>query len=139
MRLSLRRWRPRHLLLSWVAYWIALVAVRLGGAIMAIRHVTSLPKGRGSFSLTFDDVFSLKVIDSGRTVWSGSAAFGEVVLWFAGPPLLLFVLWLLARPRRGEVTDAEAAHAALGEGPYAGVARADPLERDATRAGRRTP
>ncbi|MGQ0713429.1 MAG: hypothetical protein ACT4PJ_06830 [Gemmatimonadaceae bacterium] len=29
MSFSLRRWRPRHLLLAWGVYWIALIVVGL--------------------------------------------------------------------------------------------------------------
>jgi len=139
MRLSLRRWRPRHLLLSWLAYWIALVAVRLGDAILALRRVTALPEGRGSFSISYDDAFRMTVVDSGRTVWSGSASLGELALWVAGPPLVLFVLWLLARPRRGDATTAAPTREALGEPPFEGVPRAGPLDRNETRVGRHEP
>ena len=139
MRLSLRHWRPRHLLLAWVAYWIALVAVRLGDALLALRRVTALPEGRGSFSITYDEGFRMTVVDSGRTVWSGAASLGELALWIAGPPLVLFVLWLLARPRPGAATTAEATPAALGPPPFEGVPPADPIDRDATRVGRRAP
>ena len=132
MRFSLRRWRPRHLLLSWLAYWIALVAVRLGDALVALSHVLALPEGRGSFSLSYDDAFRMNVVDSGRAVWSGSASLGELALWVAGPPLLLFALWLLARPRRGEATATEPTRAAIGEPPFEGV-RAEQLDRDESR------
>ena len=139
MRLSLRRWRPRQLLLSWVAYWIALVAVRLGDALLALRRVTALPEGRGSFSITYDEVFRMTVVDSGRTVWSGAASLGELALWVAGPPLVLFILWLLARPRRGEATVGEPARTAIGQPPFEGVARSEPLDRDAARVERPAP
>ena len=103
MAFSLRRWRPRHLLLAWIAYWILglLIAFRSGRA--AIWHVTSDPDAHGSIAAGVNDgVFSMTVTDATGVIWHGSASLMSILLWFAGPPLLIFLLWLAARPRVAE-------------------------------------
>jgi hypothetical protein len=46
--------------------------------------------------------FILKVTTDGQT-WSGTTSLTAMVLWFAVPPLLLFLLWLATR--RAPVAD----------------------------------
>ena len=55
MALSLRGWRPRHLLLSWVVYWIVALLVALRSGIAAIWRVTSDPDAHGSISAGVTD------------------------------------------------------------------------------------
>ena len=126
MRFSLRHWRPRHLLLAWGGYWLALLAFALGPAALAVSRMTRGPRGSSSVSANFDDVIRLTVVDHGATVWAGSASPLTVVLWLTGPPLALWLLWLLARPARGATApDALAAdeRAALRPADDAMVAR----------------
>jgi hypothetical protein len=52
-------------------------------------------------------------------VWSGATGLGELALWLAGPPLLLWVAWLLTRPRM------PAAVAPVGEPPALHAPAAD--------------
>ena len=78
----LRRWSHRELLGSWVAYWIGLLAVIAAPAFFEWWRLQRTD-GHGSVSV---------VVDAGAV---------EMALWIAGPPLIVFVLWLLARPRRG--------------------------------------
>jgi hypothetical protein len=53
--LGLSRWKPRHLLAAWSAYWAGLVLVELGPAIVLILRV-ALPAGaKGSVSASFGD------------------------------------------------------------------------------------
>jgi hypothetical protein len=86
----LRRWRPRHLLASWIVYWVLLVAITLGKAILAAWRVTHLPDGHGNISAGFSDgVFNLVIAESGKTVWQGSASLLSIALLVAGPPLVL--------------------------------------------------
>lgn len=70
MSFSLRSFRPRHLLLSWCAYWLALVLVTVGPALLA-----------------------------GKTTWAGSISILTLVLLVAGPPLVLWFFWLAASAR----------------------------------------
>lgn len=111
MAFSLRRLRPRHLLLAWVAYWILALLVALRSAIGPIWRVTTDPDAHGSVAASFADrIVSLSVTDSTGVIWQGSASMMSIVLWFAGPPLLLFLLWLAVRPRAGEPVLAGSPH-----------------------------
>lgn len=100
---GLSRWRSRHLLTAWTVYWLALIGVTLGSAIRAILKV--LPeKAKGSVSAGFGDGgLHLNVTNAGRSVWDGTASLTTAVLWVAGPPLLMWLAWLIARPARPPV------------------------------------
>ncbi|HET6700732.1 MAG TPA: hypothetical protein VFH14_02950 [Gemmatimonadaceae bacterium] len=103
MAFSLRRWRPRHLLLAWVTYWVLALLFALRSAIASIWRVTTDPDAHGSISAGITDgILTLTVSEGARVVWEGSASVMSIVLWVAGPPLLLFLLWLAVRPRAGE-------------------------------------
>ncbi|MEO8623776.1 MAG: hypothetical protein ABI625_22035 [bacterium] len=123
MNLSISRWRPRHLLTAWTVYWIALVGVTLGSAIGAILKV--LPENaKGSVSAGFgNDGLRLTVTNAGRSVWDGSVSLTAAALWVAGPPLLIWIAWLIARPARPPVVaelNADTQHTrALRESPLA--------------------
>lgn len=134
MRLSLRRWRPIHLLGSWVAYWIVLAAVTLRPAIGAIRRLSRAPGNTGQASFSFGDgQFTLTVLEQGKTLYDGHASLLATTLLVAGPPLLTWFLWMWTRPKCG--TQAPADPAALGEGAWQGVPRdADRTRADARRA-----
>jgi hypothetical protein len=98
---GLSRWKPRHLLAAWSAYWVGLVVVTLGPAIVSLLRV-ALPAGaKGSASASVGDAgMHLEVIRQGATVWAGSARYVPVALWLAVPPLLLWLAWMAARPKR---------------------------------------
>jgi hypothetical protein len=101
MALSFRRWGARQLVLSWLAYWVALVLIGLGPALLAIWRVTGLPEGRGSVSANIGDGRAqLTVIREGTTIWSGSMGVTPLLLLVVGPPLALWIVWLLTRPKR---------------------------------------
>jgi hypothetical protein len=78
--LSIRRWRASHLFGSWIAYWILLFAFAAGRPLLRIWQL-SRSNTHGSAGISY----------------SGSAL--AAALWIAGPPLLLFVLWLATRTR----------------------------------------
>ena len=93
----LSRWRAKHLLVSWIVYWVALVVVSLHSALAAATRALSAPNGHGSIGASVDGGnVILKITTDGRT-WTGSTSFTTMVLWFAGPPLLLWLLWLVTR------------------------------------------
>ena len=101
MLFSLGKWRPGHLLASWGVYWAGLAAVKLGPALLSIVRVTQLPDGKGGISASFaNDLLSLTVTENGATVWEAAAPLAVVSLWVAGPPLLIWLAWLMRRPRR---------------------------------------
>ena len=99
--LSLRRWRPFHLFLSWLAYWVTLGVVTMGPGLLAAWHATREPAD-GTISASFNDgIGTFSVIRDGITTYTASAGLGTIALWFVGPPVLLWVAWLASRPRRG--------------------------------------
>ena len=93
----LRRWQAKHLLLAWVVYWIALIAIGLHTALGAALRAINAPSGHGTIGASVDNNnFVLKVATDGQT-WIGTTSFTAAALWFAGPPLLLFLAWLVTR------------------------------------------
>ncbi len=100
MELSLRRWKPGQLLLGWAAYWAGLVGVALSGAIGATWRATHLPDGHGSVSAGFDNAtLTYTVIEDGVKTWVGTTSMTTALLWVVGPPLLLWLVWLILRER----------------------------------------
>jgi hypothetical protein len=98
----LRRWRSKHLLWSWIGYWIVLAALTLGPAAFQAYRVAKPPGGKGSISAGFENsVAKYTIINDGVTIRTASARFSTIALWLGGPPLLLWIAWMLARPRRG--------------------------------------
>ena len=100
MDLTLRRWRPGHLLASWAAYWAGLAGVTLGPAARAAWRATHLPDGHGSISAGFGDgALNLTVVEEGVKTFAGTAPLGTAMMWLIGPPLVLWVVWLVMRSR----------------------------------------
>ena len=98
--LSLRRWRAPHLLGAWIAYWVLLTLVVLGRPLMMLRELTGGPDRKGSANASFaDGDFSAELIADGATVWAGRASYGATLAWLVIPPLVLWIAWLVARPR----------------------------------------
>jgi hypothetical protein len=100
---SFTRWRARELLLSWVAYWIALIIVGLGPAAIAIWRATRVPASQtGNVNLNVSNsAISLVVAVNGRTTYSGSIHLIALALLVGAPPLLAWIAWAATR-RRGE-------------------------------------
>ena len=97
----LRSWSAGKLFVSWIAYWVLLIAVGLGPAIAAIWRVSQAAKDQGSVALSFGDgSFSLKAINAGVTLYSGSIHLLPLTLLVAGPPLLLWLAWFASRAKR---------------------------------------
>ena len=98
MALSLSRWRAKHLLGAWAVYWIGLIAVKLGAGIAAALRVMNAPTSEhGSINAGMGEgAFNVTVTGNG-VHWTGSASVMSVVLWLCGPPLLLWLLWLVTR------------------------------------------
>ena len=100
MKLSLRQWKPGQLFLGWAAYWAGLVGVTLSPAIAATWRATHLPEGHGSVSASFGDAgLSYTVIEDGVKTWVGTTPATTALLWVVGPPLLLWLVWLIVRER----------------------------------------
>ena len=93
----LRRWQARHLLVAWIVYWVLLIGISMHSAIAAAMRALNAPHGLGSISASVDSgnfVFKASV---GADTWTHAMSFTTMALWFAGPPLLLFLVWLVTR------------------------------------------
>jgi hypothetical protein len=124
--LSLRRWGAPQLLAAWIAYWVILAAVALGRPLFLINRVRALGEGRSLGNLRFgDEGFTGKIVADGATLWETQVPIGTVVAWIAIPPLLIWLAWLLARPRPTPSPDGPPPPPALrAADPVAGDARA---------------
>jgi hypothetical protein len=132
--LGLNRWRPRQLLTAWAVYWATLFCVTLGSAVVAAVRV-AVPKGaKGSIAAGFGDGgLYLKMTNGSAIIWDGSVTLTAAALWIAGPPLLIWIAWLLSRPARPPVTSSPREPAdvrALGEGAIAPIDIARVPERE---------
>lgn len=97
--LSLRKWRLRELLASWIAYWIVLVGVMLGPAIAAVWRATHAGSEHGDVTVSFGKWnWALTVKLAGKPIYTGTASFLTIALLVAGPPLLVWLLWVSRRP-----------------------------------------
>jgi hypothetical protein len=113
MKWSFSRLRPLHIALVSVVYWLGLIAVKLGNAILATWWISRLPKGHGSMSATLQNLtLSVTMAQDGRTLWSGSTSLGALLAWVVGPPLLLALTWRWSRDV--EVAGDTALDAAVG-------------------------
>jgi hypothetical protein len=94
---SLSKWRLSHLLLSWVAYWVALTAIKLGPAIAAAQVATQSP-GDNTSSVTLNwgtaAGITASVIHHGDTLWAGATTIAALIGWVTIPPLAIWVVWL---------------------------------------------
>jgi len=100
MELSIRRWKPGQLLMSWGLYWGGLVGATSIPAIRATWRATQLPDGHGSISAGFDNaIASYNVIENGVKTINASAPMSTIVAWVIGPPLLIWLVWLFSRDR----------------------------------------
>jgi len=95
--LSLSRWKARHLLGAWAVYWIGLVAVKLGAGIVAALRVMNAANEHGNINVSMNDGVLSSTVVGDAVHWSGSASVMSIVLWLCGPPLLLWLLWLVTR------------------------------------------
>jgi hypothetical protein len=96
MPLSLRQWRPRHLLMSWVVYWVILIGIGLGRSLAAIARIIGKPDADGSTisAGVNDGVFTITVTDPSGAVVEQTLSVMSMVLWFAIPPLLIWAVWM---------------------------------------------
>jgi hypothetical protein len=105
--LSLRQWRAKHLLGAWAIYWLALVAVKLGTGLVAALRVMNGPQEHGNINVSMNDgTLSATVVGDG-VHWTGAASTIGIVLWLCGPPLILWVLWLVTRRAPAATPEAE--------------------------------
>jgi hypothetical protein len=89
------------LLVSWLAYWAIVFAIKLGPALAAIWRVTRAPNGdQGNIAASFSGaVLSLVVKLENQVQWSGAAHVGVIAAWIGVGPLVLWALWMLLAAR----------------------------------------
>ena len=98
-----RRFRVRNLLLGWTAYWLALVVVGLSPAIIAIQRLASLGPGRGNVNAGISESgMYATVVQDGVTTYNGSISLLGVALLVAGPPLVMWAVFVLATARTND-------------------------------------
>ena len=97
------RWSASALFGTWVAWWAALIGVTLGPGLVRAVRLARQPGNHGSFSASVDGGRLLfKVVDgAGPTgTWTLGTSVWTALAWIAVPPLALWVVWLISRPRR---------------------------------------
>ena len=99
MALSLSRWRPRHLLLAWVAYWLVLIATLARPPLVAALRALSAPDGHGTMNASMANSMLTFTVKTDTLSWSGSASLTSIAFWIAVPPLVLWALWMATRTR----------------------------------------
>jgi hypothetical protein len=101
--------------MSWLAYWAGLAAVTLGPGILAGWRASQGPDGTGDITVGFvNDALKVTVAQFGQTTWTLTAPILTLAVWLAGPPLLIWGIWL-SRAAQSRLRDANAP-AELGTG-----------------------
>ena len=94
-----RRLGARQLFAVWGAYWLVLSA-QLAPLVSAIWRATHAGSGKGEVSASFGDwVLSVVVKVGGEPTYTASRHLLGLALLIAGPPLVLWLLWVTMRPR----------------------------------------
>lgn len=108
MALAFPRWSARGLLAAWSIYWVALLAIGGRSLMRIISFASSAPKGRGTVTAGLNDGLVQVVARlDGHQVLGGSMSVMSLALLIAGPPLALWALWLIQRPRREALPSGE--------------------------------
>ena len=126
MAFSIKRWGVGTLVSAWAGYWAALGAVTLAPFAKWVWDLNRIPGQHGSASLSMGDAgVTLTALKDGVTVYSGVAPLTELALWIAGPPLALWLVWLMFRPTRpsSEALHAPSQYDALPDAARAGWAQ----------------
>jgi hypothetical protein len=77
-----------------------LALVTLWPAIAAGWRISQQAHGNASFSGSFsNDLISATLVDSGKTTWAGSITLVPLALLIGGPPILLWLIWLMRASR----------------------------------------
>ena len=105
MRSPFARWKVGHIVASWVGYWAVLAAVTLTPAAIALWKV-SRAGAKGDASVALGDAgLRATVSVVGVTHWDRTVSLSTFVLFVAGPPLLLWLAWLVTSTGRRVVAD----------------------------------
>jgi hypothetical protein len=99
--LDVRRWSVRQLVGASAAYWTALAATTLAPFARIALPLTQRSGEHGTVTASFGSGgFNLSVLQDGIAVYTASAPLPLIAFWIAGPPLVLWLVWLALRPSR---------------------------------------
>lgn len=115
----IRRMTSRHLMYAWLGYWAGLAATTLWHPIQVAWRV-SRPDAKGSIAAGFNNsTLTLEMVQGQATVLSRSIDSTVLLFWVCVPPLVMWFVWVLLRPRRGadSVVDRATPAPALGAAP----------------------
>lgn len=99
MKFSIREWRPAHLFGAWVTYWALLAGVTLARPIQLLLRLRGSDL-HGSASAHFDNGVFTAHVGVGDAVWDASVHLGTMFGWLAGPPLVIWLVFMATRPSR---------------------------------------
>ena len=107
-------------------------------AIAAGWRMSQQAHGRGSVSASFgDNGISAIISESGKTTWTGSISVVHLALLIAGPPLVLWLIWLMRASRTNNAEEADAlSHGAQRE-LYGSESRAGIFDSSTSKRGTR--
>lgn len=95
---SLSRWSARRLLVAWGGYWIGLGLVALGPPAYELWTLTTGHAGKVAATAGLEDaIINVSVLRDGAAAWTGSISVAMLALWVAGPPLVMWLLWLFGQ------------------------------------------
>src|SRR5438067_7477990 len=98
-------WKPKHLLMGWIAWWSALALWGIGSTLPAVWRATR-PNAVGNINVSCGDAgFSATVSQAGHTTWQGTVSLTMLSLLIAAPPLLMWLFWLRSSHSRPSEVD----------------------------------
>lgn len=107
MKFSIREWRPAHLFGAWVSYWVILAGVTLARPLRLLSQLRG-GNAHGTASAHFDNALLTVHVEVGRQVWEASAHLGTICGWLAGPPLVIWAVYMATRPSQTALHSAPA-------------------------------
>lgn len=99
MRLSIREWRPAHLFGAWVTYWALLAGVTLARPLQLLLSLRG-GDAHGTASAHLDDGVLTAHVSVADAAWNLSVPLGTMFGWIAGPPLVIWLVFMATRPSR---------------------------------------
>lgn len=99
MKFSIREWRPAHLFGAWITYWVMLAGVTLARPLQLLLRLRGSDL-HGTASAHFDNGVISAHVGVGDAVWDASVHLGTMFGWLAGPPLVIWLVFMATRPSR---------------------------------------
>jgi hypothetical protein len=86
---------------------LALVVVVLRPALLLALRAVNAPQGHGTIGANMDDGVITTTIAADGVTWVGASSLTAIALWIAGPPLVLWLLWVATRRSPARARDAD--------------------------------